>query len=263
MKIVDPEQIRHTIYIPSRGRSDTCLTAAVLLEDDVDFLVVVEPQEKESYVDQFGETRCLVMDDNDRGIAYVRNWIKDYSKGKGEPFHWQIDDNIKGFQIRQGNRNERIGPSRCLSLVETNVEQFSNIAAAGITHAAFAFSASQPVDINKQVYSCALFNNELDTRWRDGVVEDTDYSMQVLHEGWCTLLFNALLMEKATTMKMKGGNTELVYGGRGRELRSKGLIAAWPGAFKMTHQYGRPKILPSTVWRKFPQRPIPKEVTQP
>lgn len=248
--------VRHSIYIPSRGRHDCCLTANVLVEEGIDFRVVVEPQDRDDYVDRYGE-RVLTMNESDRGIAYVRNWIKDYSIKQGESHHWQIDDNIRGFQIRRGSKNEKSTALECLGLVELNVAQFTNIAAAGLTHTAFAFSASRPVDINKQVYSCVLFDNSLPNRWRDGLIEDTDYSLQVLHEGWCTLLFNALLMEKATTMSMKGGNTELVHGGRGREKRSKALQRAWPGTFRLTHQYGRVKVLPSSVWSKFPQRPEP------
>jgi hypothetical protein len=87
--------------------------------------------------------------------------------------------------------------------------------------------------------------------WRKGLVEDTDYSLQVLTLGFCTVLFNTLLIEKEKTMKMSGGNTELEYGGDGRMNRSIGLQKMWPEAFKITFQYGRPKVLPSRIWRTF------------
>jgi len=76
---------------------------------------------------------------------------------------------------------------------------------------------------------------------------------------WCTVLFHRLLIEKAVTMKMKGGNTEIEYGGIGRLKRTLELQRYWPGVFKFTKQYGRVKVLPSGIWNKFSQRPIENE----
>ena len=47
--------------------------------------------------------------------------------------------------------------------------------------------------------------------WRGRYNEDTDLSLRALKDGWCTVLFNAFLIGKVTTMRMKGGNTDNVY----------------------------------------------------
>ena len=48
-------------------------------------------------------------------------------------------------------------------------------------------------------------------KWRGKYNEDTDLSLRVLKDGNCTILFNAFLCGKVTTMRMKGGNTGEVY----------------------------------------------------
>lgn len=252
--------VKYPVYIPSKGRSESCLTADILQSENIDFNIVVEPQDADGYIDIYGADKCLIMEHNDYGIAYARNWIKKHSTDRGEGFHWQIDDNIKSFRVRRNNKNQKIEAGYCLTEVERYNDAHCNIGISGLCHTAFAFSHKTDYGFNKQVYSCVLVRNELPLWWRDGLVEDTDYSLQVLTLGdnnWCTVLFHRLLIEKAKTMSMKGGNTEIEYSENGRLIRSLGLQKQWPGAFKISKQYGRVKVLPSRIWRTFQQRPIP------
>ena len=64
---------------------------------------------------------------------------------------------------------------------------------------------------NTRIYSCMLIKNDIPYRWRGRYNEDTDLSIRVLKDGWCTILFNAFLADKSQTMTMKGGNTEDLY----------------------------------------------------
>ena len=47
--------------------------------------------------------------------------------------------------------------------------------------------------------------------WRGRYNEDTDLSLRFLKAGYCTILFNAFLADKAATMTMGGGNTDELY----------------------------------------------------
>ena len=40
----------YPVYVISKGRYDSCLTANFLLKDKVDFKLVIEPQEYDKYV---------------------------------------------------------------------------------------------------------------------------------------------------------------------------------------------------------------------
>tara|TARA_R110000744_G_scaffold107013_8_gene203448 strand:- start:569 stop:1315 length:747 start_codon:yes stop_codon:yes gene_type:complete len=239
----------YNIYIPSKGRADICTTPALF--DDC--ILVVEPQDAKSY--QELHANVIVMEENDMGIAYARNWIKQYSIAQNEDYHWQIDDNIKSFKWRETDKNLPVPAINNLKQVETYVDQYDNIGAAGLKHALFAWTEKNEIDYNKQVYTCVLFNNNTNIWWKDGLIEDTDYSLQLLDAGYCTVIFNRLVMDKATTMSMKGGNTEISYGGDNRRIRAEGLQKAWPGVFKLSEQYGRVKVNPSRIWRTFDQRP--------
>lgn len=245
--------MKYPIYIPSKGRFEKNPTATMLMFEGIKFYLVVEPQDAKEYQYRFQDV--LVMPENNRGISYVRNFAKNHSIKNGHTHHWQIDDNIKSLMIRENGKNVRSRALGILEKVEFAMSKFSNIGGCGLKHHIFAFGATNPVDINKQIYSCILVNNKVPCFWEEDIVEDTDFSLQILNAGYCTLLFNRLLIEKMTTGSMKGGNTEISYAADGRAVRSLGLQSKYPGYFKVTTQHGRIKISPSRIWNTFKQRP--------
>jgi hypothetical protein len=80
-------------------------------------------------------------------------------------------------------------------------------------------------------------------RWRGRYNEDTDLSLRVLKDGWCTILFYAFLADKMPTMTMKGGNTEELYkldGEKdGRLLMAQSLQQQHPDVTKIVWKWGR------------------------
>ena len=68
-----------------------------------------------------------------------------------------------------------------------------------------------PFTLNTRIYSMTLLRSELPYRWRGRYNEDTDLCLRALKDGWVTANFNAFLGDKATTMTMRGGNTDTVY----------------------------------------------------
>lgn len=252
------DEVKYPIYIPSRKRAETIMTAKIFKAENLPFKIVVEPQDEADYRQHFTDDELLVMDENDKGIAYVRNFIKSYSKANGDSFHWQFDDNIKNFAIRSDDKNTPAKARAVLNIIETVTDMYSNIGGSGIIHQAFAFAQTRPIQVNRQIYTAMLLNNEPEPMFRDGPVEDTDYNMSILTKGYCTLLFSKILMNKVTTMTMAGGNTEISYSGDGRIKRSEKLCELWPNTFKMVEKKGEMRIAPSRVWATFPQRPIRK-----
>ena len=247
------------VYIPSRKRSSSITTHKMFRIDGIPFKVVVEPQDESDYLKYFKADELLVMDKNDQGIAYVRNFIKQHSVANGDAFHWQFDDNIKNFALRIDDKNTKCSAISAIKEIEQVVAKYSNIGGAGMMHQAFAFAQKKDIVVNRQVYTAMLLSNVTKAKFRDGIVEDTDYNMQMLTEGYCTLLFARVIMNKETTMKMAGGNTEISYAGNRRLLRSQGLVEAWPMAFKMIEKNGESRIAPSKIWASFQQTPIEKE----
>ena len=245
----------YPIYIPSRKRADTIMTAKLFQKEQMPFKVVIEPQDEADYRKHFTDDELLVMDKNDQGIAYVRNFILENSVKNNEGFHWQFDDNIKNFMTRQNNKNSPESAQKVLSIAEAVNDLYSNIGGVGLIHQAFAFSQSRKILVNKQIYSAMLLNNSTGCSFRDGVIEDTDYNLQILTKRYCTLLMGNLIINKATTMTMKGGNTDVIHAGDGRLKRSLKLQELWPNTFKIIEKNGQHRIAPSRVWASFEQIP--------
>lgn len=244
---------RYPVYIPSKGRFDECLTARMFDNDSVPFRLVVEKQEYEAYASRFGKDRVLVLPFANLGsVIPARNWIKEHSIAEGHASHWQFDDNIRGCY--RGYRKQRIPMTSgvALKIIEDFVDRYTNIAVAGLNYTFFAHGNVPPFFLNCHVYSCTLIRNEIPHRWRGRYNEDTDLCLQVLADGWCTVLFNAFSAHKALTMTMKGGNTDELYSkSDGRLKMARALERAWPGVVETKRRFKRPQHVVKDAWRKF------------
>lgn len=247
---------RYPVFIPSKGRATACLTAKFLAADGVPFRVVVEPQERDAYAAVVGEQRVLVLPFSNLGQGSIpaRNWIKDFATAEGHKRHWQLDDNIKSIYRMYRGKRIHCDSAPAFASSEDFIDRYENIAVAGLNYSMFI--GLQPHRepaflLNCRVYSCALVLNEIPNRWRGRYNEDTDLCLQVLADGWCTVLINAFLIEKMQTMRMKGGNTDNLYQGDGRLKMSRSLERLWPGVVKTTRRFGRPQHRVKDHWRRF------------
>jgi len=251
---------KYTIYIPTKGRATFITTAALLDAEHIDYKLVIEPQDAESYMHFFDEQKLIVMPEDNVGMAGVRRFIKRYSRSKNEEYHWQIDDNIKGFKKRIDNKNISSSANANITEIEQFVDEHANIGGAGMRHQMFAWTQKHRYTINQQCPSCVLFNNACKSDWRDDVIEDTDYWLQVLYEGYTTILFNRLVMDKTAIKTMPGGCTDLYYNNDNiRYSRQVKLQEYWPGIFDIKVVNGISRVKPSRIWQKFQQRPILKK----
>lgn len=246
---------RYPVYVISKGRSDRCLTARFLAKEGLDFKLVVEPQEREAYAKEFGAARLLVLPFKNLGLGSIpaRNWVWEHAKKSGAARHWILDDNISGVWRRWKARKIKCEASVALRVAEDFVDRYENVAVAGLNY--FMFSANRtkqpPFVLNCYVYSCLLIRNDLPHRWRGRYNEDTDLCLQVLADGWCTVLLNAFLVYKMPTMTMKGGNTDELYKGDGRLRMARSLERMWPGVVETKRRFQRPQHVVKHSWAKF------------
>lgn len=243
---------RYPVYVPSKGRHDRCLTAKFLVEDGVPFRLVVEPQERSTYVALFGEERVLTLPFRDLGSSIpARNWIKEHAVAEGHARHWQLDDNIRRMMRVYRKKRLYCRAGVALAVVEDFVDRYENVAIAGLNYYFFAVHDIPPFYVNHRVYSCALVLNSLPHRWRGRYNEDTDMCLQVLADGWCTVLVNAFLVRKMWTMTMRGGNTDELYQGDGRLRMARSLERMWPGVVRTGRRWRRPQHRVYDEWRRF------------
>ena len=248
---------RYPIYVPSKGRAEYAFTAKFLMASGVPFYMVVEEQERDLYIDTVGEKHVLVLPFRDRGLMHARNWIKDHATEGGHERHWQLDDNIRHLLRWYRGKRIRCKAGVALAVTEDFVDRYENVAVAGLNYKMFAVQARQPPFLlNVHVYSCTLVLNSLPYRWRLAYNDDTDYCLQVLAGGWCTILMNAFLAEKIWTMTVPGGNTDdaagpINYQGDGRLKMARSLERKWPGVVETKRRYGRSQHVIHSSWRKF------------
>ena len=104
----------------------------------------------------------------------------------------------------------------------------------------FASEVYPPFLLNTRIYSCLLIDNSCEHRWRGRYNEDTDLSLRALKDGWCTILFQAFLCDKTTTMTDTGGNTEDLYEiDDGRLKMAESLVKQHPDVARVTQKWGR------------------------
>lgn len=248
------------IYIPSKGRYqfDRRLTLRALEAIGVPYRIVVEAQEADEYraaVDPKWGT-VIVLDpayqrDYDtcddlgesmpKGSGPARNFIWDHAQAEGHARHWTVDDNIQMFL--RFNHNLKI-PARTgavFQAMEEFVGRYTNVAMAGPHYFMFAkrkVANQPPFRTNSRVYSCNLIRTDLPYRWRGRFNEDTDLSLRMLKDGWCTVLFYAFLQLKMTTQSVKGGNTDTIYVD-GTLKKSQMIARLHPDVARVVWKYGR------------------------
>lgn len=246
---------RYPIYIPSKGRASLtqCLTPRFLRRDDVPFYLVIEKQEYAAYAKLFGEQCLLTLPFSNRGLIAARNWIKDHATAAGHERHWQLDDNIRCIYRRWRARRIPCNAGPALAAVEDFVDRYENIALAGLNYKMFLPDRERhpPFVLNAHVYSCTLVLNSLPNRWRLRYNDDTDLCLQVLADGWCTILVNAFVIEKIRTMVISGGNTTDLYQGDGRLRMARSLERVWPRVVSVRRRFQRPQHYVYDSWKRF------------
>lgn len=235
---------RYPIYVISKGRWENRATVRSLEYMRVPYRVVIEPQEYEQYAAVIDPAKLLVLPFSDLGQGSIpaRNWVWEHSIAEGHKRHWILDDNIDGFFRFNHNLKVPVSSGATFAAAEDFTDRFENVALSGMQYFKFVTRKAAnipPYSLNTRIYSCILINNSLPHRWRGRYNEDTDLSLRVLKDGWCTILFNAFLADKATTMTRKGGNTDELYQDDGRLKMAESLREQHSDVTKIVRKFGR------------------------
>jgi hypothetical protein len=248
---------RHPIYIVSKGRAESRLTSKSLHEMGVPHYIVVEEQEHDEYARHIDSSATLLVLDKQYQIDYdpcddlgmtkskgpgpARNFAWEHSIKAGATSHWVMDDNIDGFF--RLNRNFKVPAltGAIFAAMEDFVDRYDNVAMSGPNYFMFASRKSKqpPFALNTRIYSCNLIRNDMPYRWRGRYNEDTDLSLRMLKDGWCTIQFNAFLQMKLRTQTVKGGNTAEFYAKEGTLPKSKMQVDLHPDVSKIVWRFQR------------------------
>ena len=255
---------RYPIYVISKGRAQKCYTSRFLTQMEVKHFVVCEPSEYQEYK-QYVENQYATLLQLDisykdvydtcddmgpefpKGSGPARNFVWDDSIKRGAKWHWIMDDNAtEGFHWFWHNVKVKCRTGALLAACEDFVDRYENIGQFGLNYKMFVTMESYhaPFTMNTRIYSCILNRNDITDkngkpyRWRARFNEDTDLSLRILKDGWCTVLANWALFGKSTTMKVKGGNTTSIYV-NGTKEKSEMIARLHPDVAKVVWKFHR------------------------
>jgi len=236
---------KYPIYIISKGRFDNPLTARALEDCGINYRIAIEPSEYNEYKKAIDESKILKLPSDfsliGSGSIPVRNYIWEHSINEGYKKHWVVDDNI--FKFMRLNNNKRIPckSSRIFNILEDFTDRYENVGLSGFNYQNFAHDRVEmpPYKTNTRIYSCILVNNNLPFRWRGKYNEDTDLSLRVLKSGLCTILFNALLIDKTGTGRNNGGNSSIYSETNNRKEFAESLKKLHPDLVDVVWRFNR------------------------
>jgi len=246
----------YPLYIVSKNRADTRLTSKALEKMKVPYHIVIEESDFDRYSTVINKNKILILpekylDEYDTfdelgrtkstGPGSARNFVWEHSIQRGAKRHWVMDDNIVGFMRWNNNLQLYVTTGAYFRAMEDFVDRYKNVAMAGPNYFMFASRKSKapPFITNTRIYSCNLIKNDTPYRWRGRYNEDTDLSLRMLKDGWCTIQFNAFLQHKITTQAIKGGNTEEFYKHEGTLPKSKMQVDMHPDVSKLVWRFNR------------------------
>lgn len=235
---------KYPVYIISKGRWEKRKTSRQLEALKVPYHIVIEPQEYDNYAAVIDPRKILVLPFKNLGQGSIpaRNWVWEHSLSIGAKRHWILDDNLFMFYRNNKNLTVPVNSGTIFKCSEDFVDRYENIAISGFEYFMFMPRKTKkaPYRLNTRVYSCILIKNDIPYKWRGRYNEDTDLSIRVLKDGWCTILFQSFLCDKTTTMTDTGGNTEDLYEiEEGRYKMAESLYKQHPDVTTITRKWDR------------------------
>lgn len=216
------------IYVPSRGRAGKSPTIAALQAEDIPVKVVVGLEDAEAYYDIYGMTSVIATET--KGIGRVRQQILTHARAHHQEFIWMVDDDISAlFELEEGPKYRRVSWGYAMLWMEHFVRDNwqMGIGAIGPMARQFGWSASGPSWNRRLGYMILLWTGGPWNYWPH-FHEDTDMTLQILTNGYRTVLHNRFGYSTPAMGTLEGGCQDGYREGegiKGGEL----LVQKWEG----------------------------------
>lgn len=222
------------IFVPSKGRSEPGLSKTIvhLLNEKIEFKLVVEPQEKEAYQKSYPEANILVLSQSNQGIAFVRNFILKEARMLQLESFWMLDDDIRGMYKQINGKNQKSDFNTVLREAHLLFLSLPEIAQGALEYQQFSWSAKKDYVMNSYcdvaVWVHVKRTAHLHYRAHVNLKEDRDFTIQILASGFNTARASRLGFSVPKNGSNEGGLQE-VYAQSGREIEAvQRMCALWP-----------------------------------
>lgn len=195
----------------------------------------IEPQD----FDKYDVPNKINIEKNDKGIAYMRNFVLKWCKKNKHDWMILADDDIDRFGVSKGTKTIDKGAiiwEEIYNKVKTlPYEQY------GINYSQFAWSETKQISINcKFVDCCVLFRlDKLSWDFGDWKLKvDRNFTLETIKNGYGALRFNKYWFSCPKVGTNKGGLQEL-YENKVDTIWAKKLVEKWKPFGKLFKKDGR------------------------
>ena len=199
------------IFIPSKNRLNNEKTYNILKELNLDPILVIEPQEEEQAKNL--NYNYLLLDKNNQGITYARNFILNYARNNNYEYIAMLDDDIDRFgyieKNDKWNNALKQGRKRDNKAFIDALEYFLNAKTCGtMQYTQFAWSQKKPIVYNRGLEVVWFLYMPLlkDAIIEEDTIEDRDFSLDlIINYKIETFRLNHLYFQVPSIGSNKGG----------------------------------------------------------
>lgn len=197
------------IFIPSKGRPE-CKTAEFLKKEGIPFKIIIEPQDIPEYR-RWGKKNLLLLPENDKGIAYTRNFVLKHCKRKHIDWCWVMDDDLTSFFKTVANRNVKCTWKQVREHIEPQLKKSNRFGQASLEYSQYAWSSNGKPKINSYndcfvALKTSLFRKH-EITWDESFAlkSDRDISIQLIMKGLNNVRFTKFSFGTPENGSNKGG----------------------------------------------------------
>jgi len=189
--------------IPSKGRPNT-KTHELFKAAGIEVYHFIEPQELSVYNHL---SNVVNIEENNRGVAYVRNFILDWARENHHEWIVTCDDDINSFGLYDGKNNRRDGGIWLEILKKVQSLPFELV---GINKRMHAWHEKNFYTINRNFAEGCVLQNAPKIKWKykEGTKEDRDFFLQTIQKGYGSIRFGKYFFDTPVVGSNKGGLNE-------------------------------------------------------
>lgn len=211
------------LFIPSKNRLDKPLTYNILKELGLNPIFVLEPQE-ENQANILGYNYIL-LDKNDQGITYARNFILNYCRENNIEYAVMMDDDIgffKRFYVDGTRKKDN-------TVFIDALKAFYKMKNTGtMQYEQFGWCAKENITYNKSIEVVHfLYIPQLKKiKYEENTIEDKDFALQLIFAGIKPFMLKRLTFHVPAIGTNKGGLFE--HYATGKHITwAKNLLNKW------------------------------------
>jgi hypothetical protein len=221
-------------YIPTKSRQNT-KTYKLFEEAGIEFIHFIEPQEFDSY----DVPNKINIEQNDKGIVYVRNFMLDYARQHNHDWIIICDDDVTGFGIFNG-KTVNLGAKIWFEIFEKASKLPFEL--VGINYTQHAWHEKTSYSINRKYAEVCVLINTKNITWKYReqfkFKEDRDFALQTIKRGSGTLRFNHYWFACPNVGTNSGGLHEDYKAKRDEEAAIK-MVKEWHPFLTLQSKNGR------------------------